>query len=65
MTYDPRTRRTWEPSPQTEPELFSPADIKAEIRHLRRLNRSFGEHTLRTLAIVKLTRVLAEREVNA
>ena len=59
--YDPARRKMWDPSPQTEPDLFSDVDIRKEIRYLRSLNRRHGEATLRTLAIVRLVRILAER----
>lgn len=61
MTYTPGCSRVGEPTPQTEPDQFSVDDIKAEIRYLRRLNRKYGEHTLRTIAIVQLTTVLTTR----
>jgi hypothetical protein len=62
MAYEPGRSRVGEPTPQTDPDQFSADDIKAEIRYLRRLNRKYGEHTLRTLAIVRLTTTLATRQ---
>lgn len=63
MTTDrtPATRRVGEPSPQTHPDQFTDDEIRAEIRHLARLQRLFGQHDLRALAIVKLLNELARR----
>ena len=61
-TYNPRNVRVWDPTPQTSPELFDDADLMKEIRYLRATNRRHGEHTLRTLAIVRLTTELARRK---
>jgi len=61
MTYIPGKARVGEPTPQSDPDLFSDAEIRAEIKYLIRTNKRLGSHPLRTLAYLKLERVLAER----
>ena len=48
-------------NPQSHPEMFTDAAIKAEIKYLLRLNKRYGTHVLRTVAYTKLLQVLAER----
>jgi len=61
MTYVPGRARHGEPTPQTDPDLFSVDEIRAEIRHLSALDRRYGPHTLRALARVRLTNEIARR----
>ncbi len=46
---------------QTDPASASTKDIKAEIRYLRRLEKKYGSHTLRLLAITALNAELLKR----
>ena len=50
-----------EATPQSHPELFTDAEIRAEIKYLLRLNKRYGTHILRVNAYLKLDQVLAER----
>lgn len=60
--YDPVRRRVGEPSPQTDPDRFSTADLKAEARHLRRLQKAHGWHPLRAEVITRLAKEIRHRE---
>lgn len=62
MPYIPGQARVGEPTPQTDPDLFSDAEITAEVKHLIRMNKRYGSHPLRTIAYHKLLRILAERK---
>lgn len=59
--YVPGSARWGEPTPQTDPDLFSVEDLRAEMRHLSRLDRRHGTHTLRVLARVRLSVEVARR----
>jgi hypothetical protein len=61
MTYKPGMARIGEPTPQSHPEQFTNKEIKAEIKYLMRLNKRYGSHPLRTMAYLKLMRVLDAR----
>jgi len=61
MTYIPGRARYGEPTPQTDPALFTIDEIRAEIRHLSALDRRHGPHTLRVLARVTLMNEVARR----
>lgn len=60
-TYKPGHARFGEPTPQSDPDLFSDEDIRAEISYLLGLNRRHGSHHLRTMAYARLLGVLADR----
>lgn len=62
MAYKPGQGRVGEPTPQSNPELFTDAEIRAEIKYLLGLNKRYGTHPLRVEAYLKLGRVLAERK---
>jgi hypothetical protein len=62
MTYRPGLARVGEPTPQSHPDQFTVAEIKAEIRYLIRLNKRYGSHPLRTAAYLKLAEYLKTRE---
>lgn len=62
MTYKPGMAHVGQATPQSAPEKFSDAEIRAEIAHLIKLNKRHGSHHLRTAAYVKLQGVLRERE---
>jgi hypothetical protein len=47
--------------PQSNPELFTDAVLRAEIKYLLGLNRRYGTHILRVQAYQRLTAILAER----
>jgi hypothetical protein len=49
------------PTPQTDPDLFSDAQLVAEIRHLRGIDKRYGAHPLRAMARLKLYEVLNDR----
>lgn len=59
--YVPGNARMGEATPQTNPDLFTVAEIKAEIRYLARLCKRYGTHHLRALARVQLSAELAKR----
>ena len=59
--YKPGQSRMGEPTPQSDPDLFSSEDILAEIKYLMKLNKQYGSHELRTMAYLKLERILKER----
>jgi hypothetical protein len=60
-SYTPGRTRMGEPTPQTNPDLFSPEDIRAEIRYLASLDKRYGTHHLRAMARLKLANALAGR----
>lgn len=60
-TYRPGHAMVGEATPQSHPELFTDAEIRAEIKYLLRLNKRYGTHILRVNAYLKLDQVLAER----
>ena len=62
MTYKPGRTRVGEPTPQSDPDLFSDDEIKAEIKYLLGLNKRYGTHPLRVGAYLKLDAVLVERK---
>ncbi len=62
MTYKPGTTRVGEPTPQSDPDLFTDAEILAEVKYLLRLNKKYGTHHLRVIAYSKLLHILAERK---
>jgi hypothetical protein len=49
------------PTPQTDPDLFSDDQLKAEIRHLLRIDKRHGNHPLRAAARLRLYGVLNDR----
>lgn len=57
----PQNAKVGEPTPQTDPDMFDTADIKAEIRYLLSLNRKHGTLSLRVAGIAKLRAELAAR----
>lgn len=59
--YVPGMARMGEATPQTNPALFTGAEITAEIKYLIRMNKRIGPHVLRTLAYQRLALVLQER----
>lgn len=61
IKYRPGYARVGEPTPQSDPDMFTVAEIKAEIRHLRKLNDRLGEHPLRTAAALKLAMIVHGR----
>lgn len=62
MTYVPGMALFGEPTPQTDPHLFTDDEIRAEIRYLVRLDQRYGAHHLRALARVRLTNEIASRK---
>lgn len=52
-------------TPQSDPSLFTDAEIRAEIKYLLRLNKRYGTHVLRVQAYLKLEAVLKERAAAA
>lgn len=62
--YRPGRALIGEPTPQSDPDLFTDAEIRAEIRYLIGLNKRYGSHPLRTVAYHKLLEVLAARHAN-
>ena len=59
--YSPGRALIGEPTPQSDPDKFTDAEIRAEIRYLIRLNKRHGSHPLRTTAYLKLAAVLKAR----
>ncbi len=59
--WKPGTARLGEPSPQSDPELFTDSDLRAEFRYLARLNGRYGLHELRVAAQNALIRALESR----
>jgi len=62
MTYIPGRARVGEPTPQSDPDLFSDAEILAEVKYLIRTNKRFGSHPLRTIAYTRLLHILEQRK---
>lgn len=60
-TYRPGYALVGEATPQSHPELFTDAEIRAEIRYLMGLNKRCGTHPLRTAAYLNLGKVLKDR----
>lgn len=54
MSYVPGNARIGEPTPQTDPDLFTPAEVRAKLRYLVSLDRRYGPHPLRALARLEL-----------
>lgn len=65
MTYVPGKSRMGEPTPQSDPELFSDAELLAEVKYLLGLNKRYGSHYLRTSAYAKLLGILTARKAGA
>jgi hypothetical protein len=59
--YRPGFARVGEPTPQTDPDLFTTDELTAEIRYLMAANRRYGSNALRTLAYIKLAKIRAQR----
>lgn len=60
-SYEPGRARVGEPTPQTAPGKFSSEDILAEIKYLIAGNRQWGSNELRTMAYMKLMKILSDR----
>lgn len=60
-SYKPGHARMGDPTPQSDPNLFSEEDIKAEIKHLERLDKRLGQHPLRVQARMRLWREIGRR----
>ena len=65
MTYRPGYARVGEATPQTDPDLFTDKEIKAEIKYLLRLNKRYGTHPLRVKAYLDLEDVLRQRRADS
>ena len=52
---------SFDPSPQSEPEQFTTAELHLEVKYLMRLNKREGSHHLRTLAYLRLMDIIADR----
>lgn len=61
MTYQPGRSMAGEPTPQSDPDLFTDAEIRAEIGYLLGLNKRYGTHPLRVAAYMRLEQVLIKR----
>jgi hypothetical protein len=61
MSYIPGSARFGDPTPQTDPDLFTTDEIRAEYRYLVSLDKRYGPHPLRALARVRLHSVLISR----
>ena len=61
-TYKPGRSLVGEATPQSHPELFTDAEIKAEIKYLLGLNKRYGTHILRVRAYQALDDVLKARK---
>ena len=59
--YVPGAARIGEPTPQTDPDLFTAAELRAEVRYLARLCKRYGTHPLRASARLALHAELAKR----
>ena len=59
--YKPGRGRVGDPSPQTDPDLFSTEDLRAEIRYLTTLDRRYGSHHLRAMARLRLAAEIGKR----
>lgn len=60
--YRPGMARVGEATPQSDPDLFTDAEIMAEVKYLLRLNKKYGTHPLRVAAYVKLLTYLQQRQ---
>ena len=60
-SYTPGRARIGDPTPQSDPDLFSAEDIRAEIRYLATLDRRYGAHHLRAMARLQLASEIARR----
>lgn len=60
--YVPGNARTHEATPQSDPDLFSTEDIRAEMAYLEKLDKRHGAHFLRAQARVELAIAIAKRE---
>jgi hypothetical protein len=61
-TYVPYSRRLINDlSPQTNPERFSDADLRKEIKMLINMNKRYGSHVLRTAAYLRLAQFIEDR----
>ena len=61
MNYRPGHSRIGEPTPQTDPDLFTDDELNAEILYLVALDRRYGEHILRAMARARLFAELVHR----
>lgn len=61
-TYKPGRSRVGEATPQSHPDLFTDAEIRAEVRYLLGLNKRYGTHVLRVKAYLTLLDVLKARK---
>ncbi len=59
--YRPGAAKIGDPTPQSHPDMFADADLRAEFRHLARLNARYGVHPLRVGAQNALIRSLRDR----
>lgn len=59
--YRPGHARIGEPTPQTDPDLFSSEDLRAEIRYLTTLDKRYGAHHLRAGARLRLAGEITRR----
>ena len=59
--YRPGMALVGEATPQSNPELFTDAEIRAEIKYLLKLNKRYGTHILRVNAYLALEDVLRSR----
>lgn len=59
--YVPGQALVGEATPQSDPDLFTDAEIVAEMKYLLQLNKRYGTHVLRVDAYNKLGAVLAAR----
>jgi len=60
--YRPGMARVGEATPQSDPDLFTDAEVRAEIKYLLGLNKRYGTHVLRVQAYLKLLDVLKARQ---
>jgi len=61
-TYRPGRAKVGEATPQSDPDLFTDAEIRAEVKHLLSLNHRLGTHPLRVEAYGKLLSELQARK---
>jgi hypothetical protein len=59
--YKPGMSRVGEPTPQSDPDMFSSEDLLAEAKYLLKMNEKYGSHELRTMAVTKLIRIITDR----
>ena len=65
MSYRPGHSRIGEPTPQTDPDLFTDDEISAEIHYLVSLDRRYGDHPLRAAVRLRLFGELTHRRAVA